>query len=95
MDANKTESQLKTSQGSNCFGSSGSESSSKYAASSQTVILHRWGVKCWFRKGGVVTEPSSLRNDHKASSKMLRVSLSAYKCNPVQLGLNSVDMLPA
>lgn len=62
MKANETGSQLRTSQGFNCFGSSWSESFSKHAASLQTVILHRWGIKCWFRKAGFITEPTSLLN---------------------------------
>lgn len=94
MDANETRSQLKSSQWLNCFGSSWSESFSKYAASLQTVILHRWGIKYQFRKAGFTTKPPSLHNYHKPSSKMWRVGLLAYKRYPVQLGLNSMDMLP-
>lgn len=89
------QSQLRTSQGFNCFGSPWSEPFSKSAASLQTVVLHRWGIKCWFRNVGFITELSSLQNYHKPSSKMWRASLSAQKCKLLQLALKSLHMLSA
>lgn len=91
MGANRTGSQLRTAQGFNCFGSPWSEPASKSAASLQTVILHRWGVKCWFRNMGFITELSSLHNYHKPSSKTWRVGLLIQKCKLVQLALKSLD----
>lgn len=95
MGANRTGSQLRTSQGFNCLGSPWSEPFSKSAASLQTVILHRWGIKCWFRNVGLIIELSSLQNYHKPSSKMWRAGLLAQKCKLVQLALKSLDMLSA
>nr|XP_026655554.1 PDZ and LIM domain protein 1 [Zonotrichia albicollis] len=71
MGANRTGSQLRASQGFNCFGSPCSEPFSKSAASLQPVILHRWGIKCWSRNMGFIIELSSLQN-YKPSSKVWR-----------------------
>lgn len=88
MGANRTGSQLRASQGCNCFGSPCSEPFSQPAASLQTVILHRWGIKCWFRNVGFISEFSSLQN-YKPSSKMWRAGLWARKCKLLQLALKS------
>lgn len=73
MGANETGSQLKTSRAFNCFGSSWPESLSRYSANSQTIILHRWDIKCCFGNLGVINHPS-LSNDHK-------LTLSSQKHN--------------
>lgn len=90
----RTGSQLRASEGFNCFGSPWSEPFSQSAASLQTVILHRWGIKCWSRNVGFIIELSSLQN-YKPSSKMWRVGLSAWTCKLLQLALKSLAMLSA
>lgn len=94
MGANRTGSQLRASQGFNCSGRPWSEPFSPSAASLQTVILHRWGIKCWFRNMGLIIELCSLQN-YKPSSKMWRAGLSAQKCKLLQLALKSLAILSA